>query len=421
MADLLVRDVFNDECKNLAIDAKLAKRIHAYQVGFVNKNEEHITFFGGNLLGVQVVRFGDADRDRWFDDILDADDVALERRIHDLPNINPEFNVSSDVMNLSCIWLLHKLFNSKLPEKVKHEAMIDVMLVLQYKFFTSRLFRHFRYPADKAVAEATYAQLSNKFDIKVYGSWTALFRAKAESTITAKDPSTGKPSIHYQTIVKMDDDLEVVYFANDAQGRIRDMLKNLYNEFLKTHKQGTRISSVSSIVEHDGAEILKDRSKNLTAYTRYLHAIVTDKESFIHEELMTIICRVMHTMPPHLLTETLEWMSRNYRQSKAEIVEEVLDDVLIHAFDYLVNNRSAVKASSDLPGLISKLRGVYMSSRSTDPALLSLREKTEKIVSQATGKPESSSVVSSVRTGTLLYCVLRAFTMQHYTQTGIVA
>lgn len=415
MVDKLVRDVFNDECSGLAIDAKLVKRLHTYQVDFTQKNEEHTSFFGQNLLGVHIVRFDPSDRDRWFDDVLDADEIALERRLHALPGINPEFNVSSDVMNLSGIWLLHKLFNSKLPDKVKHAGMVDVMLVLQYKFFTSRLFRHFKYPADRAVAEATYAQLTLKFDIKKYGSWSALFLAKAEDTIAEKDPVTGKPRIHYQTIVKMDDDADVVYFANDAQGRVRDMLKNLYGEFLKVHKQGVKIYSVSQVVEHDGSEILKDRTRNISAYTRYLHTVITDKNSFIHEELVRVIVKVMHTMPESMFHETLEWMSRNYRQSKAEVVEEVLDEVLIHAFDYLVGHRDAVKTSSDLPGLISKLKGVYMSSRSTDPALLSLREKTEWMVSQATGKPTKSSTVPSTRTGILLYCVVRAFTMKHYT------
>ena len=405
--DKSVKAVFEDECKGLDIGPKLAKRLHAYQVSFVNKNEEHANFFGGNLTGVHIVRFLDEDRNIWFDDILEVDEIALEERLHALPTINPEFNVSSDVMNLSCAWLLHAIFTTKkMPDKMKQEAMIDVMLVLQYKFLTSRLFRHFPYPAQKEIAEATYAQLSYKSDLKVYGSWSALLRARAEKTIS-------KDGLHYNTIAKMDDDLRVVYFLNDSQGRIRDMLKNLYDDYLRVREQGTRISSVSSVIEHDGAEILKDRSKNLTAYTRYLHLIVTDKNSFIREELVKVILKVMHTMPEKLFRESLEWMSVNYRQNKAGAIEEVLDEVLIHAFDFLASNRLAARASGDLPGLMSKLRGIYTSSRSTDPALLSLREKTEKIVQQAT-TTKNSSVVASVRTGVLLYCVLRAFTMKHY-------
>lgn len=411
MSKLIVRDVFNTECAGLGIDAKLVKRLRIYRIDFVQKNEEHAAFFGQNLLGVHVVRFDTSDRDRWFDDVLDADEIALERRLHALPGINPEFNVSSDVMNLSCIWLLHKLFNSKLPERDKHAAMIDVMLVMQYKFFTSRLYRHFRYPADRAVAEATYAQLKLTYDIKKFGSWNDLFNSKAEDAIA-------KTSVHYDTIRLMDDDLAVVYFANDAQGRIRDMLKNLYDEFLKVHKQGMRVHSVTLLVEHDGSEILKDRSKNLSAYTRYLHSIVGDKNSFVHAELVRVICKVMHTMSESMFVETLEWMSRNYRQSRSEVIEEVLDEVLIHAFDYLVAHRDVVRTSTDLPALISKLKGVYMSSRSTDPTLLALRKKTEDMVSKATGKPLKSSTVPAARTGVLLYCVVRAFTMRHYTNAG---
>lgn len=407
MAKPTVKSVFEEECKGLSIDSKLVKALHAYQVGFVNKNQDHVEFFGGNLLGVQTVRFVDADRSAWFNDILDADEIALEAKLHALPTINPEFNVSSDVMNLSCAWLLHALATSpKLSPGQKHEAMVDVMLVLQYKFLTSRLFRHFQFPAQKDVAEATYASLSYKFDIKQYGSWAALLRAKAEAAID-------KGSIHYQTIQKMDDDLAVVYFVNDTQGRIRDMLKNLYGEYLKVYNQGTKITATSAVIEHDGAEILKDKTKNLSAYTRYLHSIITDKNSFIHGELTTIIERIMHRMPGPLFLKTLEWMSDNYRQSRAGEIEEVLNEVLIHAFDYLSANKSVTRAASDLPGLVSKLRGAYMSSRSTDVNLIELRKKTEKIVINAIGKRNSSDL-AAIRTGVLLYCVLRAFTMRHY-------
>lgn len=405
--DKSIKSVFDDECKHLDIDAKFAKRLHAYQVGFVNKNDEHIKFFGGNLLGVETVRFLDQDRDRWFDEILEADDGPLEDRLLALPDVNAEFHVSSDTMNLSCVWLTHAIFNSKkLSEQQRHDAMVDVILVLQYKFLTSRLYRHFRYPADRATAEATYAQLSYKFDIKTYGSWSALFRARAEDVIA-------KASIHYRTITHMEHDLKVIYMLNDTQGRIRDMLKNIYDVFLRVHQQGIRISSTSAIIEHDGVEVLKDKSRNLLAYGRYINSIVSDRNSFMREELLHIVEKLMHTMPPKLFRETLEWMSSNYRQRGATEIEEVLNDTLVHSFDYFSDHREAVRNTHDLPGLLSRLRGVYMSSRSTDPVLFALREKVEGIVKNATGN-KNSSLIASVRTGVLLYIVLRAMTMRHY-------
>lgn len=412
--DNSIKEVFDSECAKLKINSDLVKRLHAYQVKFVNKNEDHIKFFGGNLLGVHNPRFTDWDRDQWFNDILEVIPGPLEERLLDLPTVNADFHVSSDTMNLSCVWLAHAIFvNPKLSDQQKQDAMIDVMLVLQYKFLTSRLYRHFRYPADPAVAEATYAQLTYKYSIKVYGNWSALFYARAKEII-AKENDQGKPGIHYNTITVMNDDAQVVYMLNDTQGRIRDMLKNIYDVFLRVHQQGIRISSTSAVIEHDGVEILKDKSKNLLAYGRYLNSIVTDKNSFIREELVAIIEKLQQTMPPKLFRETLTWMSSNYRQQGAGEIEEVLNETLIHSFDYLSHNRNLVRNNTDLPNLLSKLRGVYMSSRSTDPILFSLREKVEKIVKQATGN-KNSSLIASVRTGILLYVVLRAMTMKHYT------
>ena len=62
--DRSIREVFEDECSHLVANSALVKRLHDYQLGFVNKNSDHIDFFGGYLTGVQTVRFTDADRDR---------------------------------------------------------------------------------------------------------------------------------------------------------------------------------------------------------------------------------------------------------------------------------------------------------------------------------------------------------------------
>ena len=404
-----IKDVFNDECAHLEIGPKLVAKIQKYNQDFVNKNSDSIEFFGGNLTGVHVVRFTNGDRDRWFDEILEVSDGPLEERLLALPDVNAEFHVSSDTMNISCVWLLHALFTSPhLTEEQKHIAMIDVALVLQYKYLTSLLFRYFRYPADKSTAEATYAQLSLKYAIKIYGSWAALLRARSEEIIS-------NTSIHYKTIMNFSVDTEITYMLNDTQGRIRDILKNIYAVFDRVHHQGTRISTTSSVsVEHDGVEILKDKTKNTLAYGRYIKSIIGDKDSFIRTELTSVIENMIHTMPPRLFHESLEWMSNNYMQSGAGIIEEVINETIVHSFDYLSHNRDIVKNDNDIGGLLGKLKGVYMSSRSTDETLYSLREKVEKIVKAATGS-KNESVISSVRTGVLLYINIRCYTMRHYT------
>lgn len=405
--DETVKSVFDEECSGLEIGPKLVKALVMFEQNFVNKNDEHIAFFGGNLFGVNVVRFTNTERDRWFDEILQADETYLRERTLALPDIREDWIVSSDTMNLSCIWLAHAIkVSPKLSPKDKHEGMVAVMLILQYKFFTSRYYRHFQFPAQKAIAEALHASLSGKFLIKKFGNWRALFLYRAEEIV-------GPQSIHFRTLEKMDDDGDVIRMLNDIQGRIRDMLKNMYGEYLRIRDSGSRIITSSLILEHDGESILKDKKKSVSEYHRYITNIITDKNSFIRDELVDVIASMINTMPVASFRETLSWMSDNYRQNGAEIIETVISETIVHSIDYLSTHRGSIRNKSDLPAMLITLKGGYMSSRSTDPALYDLRQLTEDIVRMATHS-KNISVISAVRTGVLLYIVLRSYTMRHY-------
>lgn len=407
-----IKAVFDRECAHLVFDSKMAKKLSDYRVGFEMKNSDHIEFFGGNLTGVSTVRFLTEDRDRWFETILEINETVLEDVVHDLDSVQTDFKVASDIMNISAVWMIHSIYSSKkMSDKQKEQAMIDVAMILQFKFITSRLYLLFRFPADKGIAQATYAQLSYKFAIKIHGSWRGVLEARAKEIISDR-------SIHIRAIRSMQEDDRVFYLITDTQSRIRDMLKNIYIVHLRAKEQNIKILDSSSVADFDGEQILKDKTQSSVAYSRYLHSIVTDKNSFIRSELTSVIENIMHTMSPRLFNSTLTWMSDNYRQPGADVIEQIIDEALIHAFDYLAQNRQAIRSASDLKSILAKLRGVYMSSRSTDPELISLRDKTELAVKNATNN-KHPNILASVRTGVLLYIVARAFTMQHYTTAAV--
>lgn len=408
-----IKSVFNTECSHLEFDAKLAKKISIYRISFEMRNQDHIEFFGGNLTGVHVVRFLPEDRDVWFENILEVNEFVLADSLENLPSIDTTRIVTSDTMNLSFVWLMHRFHTStKLSQKQKEDAMIDVAMVMQFKFLTSRLYRHFRFPADPKIAAAVYAQLSYKFLIKQYGSWSKVLIARSREIIS-------KSGIHYGAVNKMDVDNSVTYLLSDSQGRLRDMLKKIYGLHIRTRDTTTkRVITTSSVVEHDGVKILKDVSKSLPTYTRYIHSCVSDKRSFIRNELTGVIEKLIHTMSPRMFIKTLEWMSDNYRQQGAGIIDESLTDIVVYSLEYLNINRSLVRKSDDLASMLSKLRGSFMSSRNTDELLVKTKLNFEKMVTSATGS-KHPGIVASVRTGVMLYIVIRTLTMNYYT-TGAV-
>jgi hypothetical protein len=402
-----VKSIFDEECSHVRIDAELIKRINQYQIEFVNKNEDHMTFFGGNLTGVQIVRFTTQDKEKWFNDVLRIDDITIEERVLELPTINANRHVSSDIFNISVLWVIHSILNSHmLTDKQKENGCIDAALVLNYKFLTSLLFRYYKYAADPDLAEAAYSQLSLKFILKQKGSWSATLLYRAENLL---DPQ----GIWSSTLKELDSDKDLVECLNDTQGRIRDMMKNIYSVLVDVKTKGLKVKKTSSTIEFEGQEILKDKNKSLINYTRYLHSIITDPNSFIKDELLEIVKSIQHTMPPKLLIKTLDWVSLNYRKNGAAEIDELVDLCLTHSFSYIGNHRNLVRETNDLASLVTVIRGVYMSSRSSDLELLRVREKAQTVVAKATGIT-NESIIASVRTGLLLYIILRAYSMHYY-------
>lgn len=407
-----IRELLDELFIDIKFDHALYAKVCAMEMGFVNKKPEHIEFFGGTLTGVEVVRFTPSDRDKLFHEILQIDEKDLEEKVyalkddHGKPLINQDWVVTRDVFNMCCIWLIHGFERSKiLKEEQRHEAKVRVGCYLYYKFLTSLLAHYFKFPADREIARATYEALSFKYALKQLGSWGETIRDLADKAVS-------KESVYRDTIERMDDDQRIIRMVGDLQGRIRDMLKNIYAEFVRVHQSGGRIASSSSLVASDNGEmILRDNLKSPGVYARYLKSVVSDKNSFIRPELVDVIASCMHTLVPRLLTQTLVWTSDNFLHAKDGRIEKAIDLVLEHAIEYMAINRAM--ARTDLAGMIDRLRGAYMSSRSTDHKLLQARQLIGEMVKEATHS-RNDSAIATVRTAWMLYIVSRAYSMHHY-------
>ncbi len=400
------KEVFEEIITGVEYDKHLATLLHRYKQNFINRNKDHAAFFGGNLLGVHIVRFTTTDKNNWFDHIIQADEEILRERLHELEGINPEWHVSSNVMNLSCIYVAHKLFHSALPAAHKRQAMFDLFLILQFKFITSILSNFFPYPADKQVAEATYAALNMKFILKEKSSWLGLLSHRCEEILSRTSP-------HYNAISSMDSNKQVVEMLNSIHGALKGYIKNIREVMERVRVTGGKVSSVSSVVGVNGEEILKDRTRGPAVFTNYLKSILSDKNSFIREELLLVVTKIMPSASYKHLRSALEHLSGNYFKADHKKIEEIANLTMVHAFAYLSDNRVSLRSNIDLGGMLMKLKGAYTSSRSTDPDLMRLRSLVEEVIRPAIDS-KTEAVIASNRTAVLLYLVLRAYSMSYY-------
>lgn len=400
-----IKEVFDNALSHLTVDEAFLKDVSQYGKYFVNKNDEHVQFFGSNLLGVHAVRFLPEDRLNWTVDLLDIDEYETRRNVVKLPTVNETWIRGTDVMNISCLYLVHRVFNSDLSPKLKEQGMMDILLVMHYKLISSLMAHNFKYPTDEATAMAVYAALSKKYALKAYGSWHAVFVARCKDIIDRK-------SIHMRTIDKFNDDGAIQYMITDIQGRLKSMVKNLNKVFYDIRTQNAKILTVSGRVQLEDGAVVRDMQRNLPPFKRYIHEVVLDKPRFIKTELVQVISSMMPTMAEKLLFDALFALHDKCSKNDKSALK-LIDETMLHAFQHLGSDKAITGRTPDVGEIVSKLRGLYTASRSTDPVLQVMRDIASDLVKKNV-KTKNESMIAAVRTGLLLYIVLRAFSKGYY-------
>lgn len=406
--------MFDRHFAETKFDRAFCMRIINYTTRFMNKNAEYSEFFGGALLGVQQISFQESDRVEWFDNVLQVNDDLMQFDFLKLAVIDPTHNVMSDVYNHIPAYVCRRLMaESGLPGNMRDEAMIAIFVMLHIKFLTSLLFRRFnKYPAKKEIAEATFMSLNYKWDLRRLGSWHALLRDRALSIIG--------PDTNYSPHIFGGRNSLTDYWSgrivSDTQTRIREVINSLYSVYIQVIKEGGKVISSSELgLTTDGETFLKEKTNGFTSYLYYGKEVVTNEANFIRPELINLVDRAMRdSMPPELLEKTLQYLCRNIAQPRHQHLDKMFEECLLYVFNQLQSERTQIQRNSDVGGLLLKIKSKLTAPRSSDPAVLYLRDVGEEVVIKATGVQKKQAVCAATRTGLMLYIVLRTITKQYY-------
>lgn len=401
---ITLSDVLDEAFKHAKFDKAMADAVYRFQVAYLNRDREHLAFFGSNLLGVHVIRWRVKETVQFFHDVCGVDAMHLEREIRRVTTIVHEYVISSDPLNLTMMYLIHRFLTSgRLTDKQRERAAYDTALVFFYRCIAIRQSDYFHFPADPKLAQAAYARLSNKFLIKQEGTWKKVMEYRAKALL---DP---KASIHYKALVSFTDDGATAYAISDSENRVRELYKNYYQVFEEVRTDGTRIHSASSTqIDVDGEETLKEKVKSTEQYINYIRQAIIDKEGFVRQDLVKVITDINTNTSQRILLATLGWLSDSYNDLKwHKKIDEWLGLIIVHSFHLLdqVNGED----SKHLPKMLTTLKNLYLSTRSTDPDLLKIRKIGDELIKAANGSV-NNSLAMATRTATILYITLRAIT-----------
>lgn len=389
-----------DKHITITLDRRFLMKVLSTLKRFEKKNEEHINFFGGNLIGVYRPRWVEEDRLIWIEDLLDIKDFeGMRDDLHDLEGINSNFLVSSDPINLSFVYMAHKALNAPELNATDRERLAHaVMTMLQYKFLTSIHTHIFKYAADEAISLAVYESLDRKSAIKREGSWAKLIEGRSDDILSDS-------SIHFKTLRSFDDDEEIVKMLNDIQGRIRAVIGKLRDTFEQVKNAQAKIASTDNFTTVGDDVLLKEQRSKYERIRERMHDMIPSKNVFIKDNLIDAVVKVVPTVSPRQLEECLEYLSVNYKTNKkGKELKQLVEDIVILLLDVV---RREKISTDNLPALMFKLRALLRSSRANSAELSSIRERTGDLVEDAL-RTRSSSNIASTRIGLALYLILRA-------------
>ncbi|BDH16627.1 MAG: hypothetical protein [Bacteriophage sp.] len=401
-----LKQIFDLATKHVKFDAHLANQIKRYVGGLMNSEEEHVLFFGSNLTGCYNLRFKTSDRNTWMIDIMDIDEFDIRKRVLAESVLDPNWVRANDVFNLDCLYTVHRFLNSSLSESQKRKAIEDTFMALNIKLLGSIMAAYFKFKCDERVAQEVYARLSRKFYIKKYGSWRAVLEKRSADT-------AGPDSKWLPILTAFTDDEQIAQCISDIQGRLRSMIKYVWEVFSQVRADDARFNRTSMSMDVDGTQVLQDLKRDGDRYIRYAQTTVLDRNSFIKPELIAIVDAEMRTMSDKLLVDALEHTVVLANRGKDRI-DEFVDACVRHTVEMIQEDRSASRNMHDISWLINKEKLLFMAPKTSNAHVFTAREISEKIIRQAC-KTKNPTMIASLKTGLIIYIIARAFTMRHYT------
>lgn len=391
----------------LDITPQWAKMLHRYVYNFTTRRQGNVDFaefFGSPYLGLQKIVFTTQDRNEWFSDIFDVDEIELRENLHEISSIKSSWAVVGDVFNLTIPYLLYRINKSKLDNKTKHQAMVDVVCMYHYKCLSSIVNNDYKYQARREVVLETYNRLSLKYDIKKYGSWRALIIARAEFILS---PVTG---IHYKTFTTMSNDKDIIYMVGDIQDRLRGVVNDINKVFHDVKNQVNIVKIDGVMVGLKDKITVKDMAKEVTQFKNYIEQTLTTGSGFYKEELVGYAAEFVENANKDKLTYVIQKLPEFYNSKKGQLYQDFVDETILHLFEYLHANDIN---KSDIYNLGMRMKGAYTSHRSLNESVKKLRTMGDEVIKQITGI-KTPITITSLRTALLVYIDLRTLAKDYY-------
>lgn len=373
------------------VDIDIYKKIQVFRIGWTQKAPEYIDFLGSKLTGVHPIRFSTRDEDMFFVDIFNIDQPSLTEDLWATKGIDKNKKVTSNPLYITLVYLMHLTITSREIGKHREDMLRELYFIFGYKVISSLFTHYFKFTVDPSVALAVNERLSNKFIIKKVNNWQELFEYRALDVLPK--------GLHYLRLNRLDVD-ECNRIISDMQGRIRDMLKNIYIILMDVKDSNDKLVSRSNIeMTEDGASI-KDSTNRPDRYVNYMLSIIDNPSDFIDDDMVYLLNNSYKNLNSKDIYTTLEYISENNFKDRNKIIE----NIIISSISYLNIKGIHSDYNKHMLDVIKYLKGYFISSSVRDKVILDTKKELLNLV-----KKLPVTKVNWNYTGLVTYAIIYIF------------
>lgn len=411
MAYQNLKEIFDEYC-DVSIDKKFLERITKWRNKFYSKNSEHVGFFSSASFGLYIPKWTSEEDDEWLTEIIGIDEEEIADYVYELPSINKDFQVSSNILSISFIYLMHKAtINKSLSSADNDRVRKTLMEVLVARYMTSIMYKYFyRGKTSPEVSTEVFERLSKRFDLKVAGNWKNWIEMKAEGFVLGDDQRQDAKYAKQEVFQRFEDEL-VVRKLNSIKSQLNKAAIEINSVFRQVLEDQDKIASKSALSMSVDGLYLADLVRDQTKYLHYQDAIFIDKNTFIKEDLLAVIEQSMPTISSNIFRGALEWILDNQMESKYKRkIMEVRHNILIYAIQLIKDENLH---TNDLVQVGYRLRQNILSGKNNDRTVLKVRKMIDEFIVKF--RPQSKGkLVSLERSAIMIYIVLRTLAMNYY-------
>jgi hypothetical protein len=400
-----------DEFVHVEFNKKTYEAIRNVNVNFINKNDESRYFYSGPYIGCYSIKYTYLDEENYFSSIYHTTPKEAKEALNKATTLNKSFKVSAEPINNYIFYSVHRFLTNK--QLSKEEAIKYSLEALDY--FTLRTLaiissNYFVYPISENEAQSVYEHLNYKYTIKSMKNWIEYARYRSDSFLKSK---------FIDVLKNYNNDKELANAINDLFNRTKDMIKNIYREFMILHEQHQYMSSAQNVVTSiEGEDTITDRLHGPELYFQYLQSVLVEYTSFNKEELKELCRHIVKSVTKVSSDEVIKQFFTYYHSSK-ESHEEC--NAYIHlclevTIEYLFKNKYILKKQNDLVFIMSKVAGQVLYSRGEDLTISQAKEMGLNIIKKIKKNEHiSDRYGTSLSNFLFIYLIVRAFTKTHYT------